>query len=369
MSDRFPRLRKFAVGYFFPREDCDFVEIVKPYLPAVAEVYFPVPGVATARENRSDKTEAQQMQKLLEDLKWFRQNGVKLDMLINASCYGKKAVSLEWNTTLRRCLEFLDENGVKPEVVTTLSPFVATMVKRRFPDIDIRASVNMKIGSLTAMEYVADTFDSFYINRDLQRDLPTLRRISQWCADNGKKLCMLANSGCLRYCPVQSFHESLLAHDFQDMIGQSAFLDFNPTLCQTIFYKKKQYEELLRATWVRPEDLHYYDQHVEIFKLSTREAINPKAILEGYTSGKWDGNLLDPGFMDAFTGKMIQNRNFPADWIESGIAGICANNCTHCGKCTDLLNRILVEDPGYRPSSLQSFSMGKVSAGKFSLNF
>ena len=34
--------------------------------------------------------------------------------------------------------------------------------------------------------------------------------------------------------------------------------------------------------------------------------------------------------------KIFDNRAFPKEWSEGKIAGKCASNCTHCGKCTEV---------------------------------
>ena len=39
------------------------------------------------------------------------------------------------------------------------------------------------------------------------------------------------------------------------------------------------------------------------------------------------------------------NKAFPAEWSEGKIAGLCAADCTHCGKCADTLKRVLKRAP------------------------
>lgn len=371
MELKFPFLKKFAVGYFF-QQPGHFMDIIRPYIPALAEVYFPLPGILSARElpEQDDKLRAQ----LFPDLQKARQAGLKLDLLINATCYGEKSYTMEWRKTIEGAIRLLDQNGLKPEVVTTTSPFVAKVIKAIWPEIDIRASVNMKIGSTLAMEYVSDTYDSFYMSRDFQRDIPTMKLFSEWCAKNGKKLCMLVNSGCLRNCPTQIFHETLLSHGFWRAANEASRLKSNATLCWDTFREKHHYEELLRATWIRPEDLKYYAPYVEVFKLSTRsDDLDPDQILRAYTTGHFDGNLLkvlDPNYTIPFGSLMIDNTAFPEDWVPAGIAAKCAINCTHCGKCTTVLNNVLKEDPNHKfsPETELSFQMNDFSIGGYSFN-
>ncbi len=356
------------MGYFFDAPG-KFESLITPYLPALAEIYFPLPGILSARELSGD--EDKMRSQLVADLQFARQNGLKLDLLVNATCYGEKSFTAEWRKTLVGAVAWLDERGVKPEIVTTTSPFAAKVIKAAYPDIEIRASVNLKIGSLLAMEYVSDTYDSFYMSRDLQRDIPTLKLFSDWCAANGKKLCMLVNSGCLRNCPSQVFHETLLAHGFHRSANEVLRMKSEATLCWNQIVEKKQFEEVLRATWVRPEDLSHYAPYVEVFKISTRNHLAPAEILKAYAEGHYEGNLmtiLDPNYAEPLAPMMLDNTAFPADWVTSGTAGKCAINCTHCGKCTEVLEKILKKDPNYKPpqDKIYSFSTGPISAGGYS---
>lgn len=367
----FPFLKKFAVGYFFHNPG-KFIPLIKPYIPALAEVYFPIPGILSAREINGD--EQMLRRQLISDLREIRASGIKLDLLINATCYGEKSYSTAWRHTVEDAIKYLDDNGVKPEVVTTTSPFVARVIKMKYPDIDIRASVNLKIGSTLAMEYVSDIYDSFYMNRDLQRDIPTMKKFSAWCKAHGKKLCMLVNSGCVRNCPSQVFHETLLAHGFWRASNESFRLKTGVTLCWELFHDRKMYEEVLRCTWIRPEDLHHYAPYAEVFKLSTRDAfLNQDLILRAYTTASHKGDLLDiidPNFRQSFNEWMIDNTAFPDDWFSSKIAGKCAIDCTHCGKCTEVLNKVLKKNPDYKPPVEErfSFNTGNFSIGGYSFN-
>lgn len=92
----------------------------------------------------------------------------------------------------------LDGGGLN--AVTTASPFVAACVKKNFPQIDVRASVNMGVGSVMGLTCLAPYFDSFYAARELNRFPDRIRPLKTWCADRGKRLYLLANSGCLRGC-------------------------------------------------------------------------------------------------------------------------------------------------------------------------
>ena len=352
--------RKFAFGYFFGKQaGKTFRELAEEYEPYLAEVYFPWPGLLSAREIKGDAK--QQRKSLIDDLRFCRSKGIQLDLLMNATCYGDTSFTVAQKDDFFANLTLLKEAGILPEIVTTTSPYIATVAKQFNPQFDRRASVNMRLNSTLAMEYVKDSFDSYYICRDIQRDLPTLKTFAVWARKNNKKLCMLANSCCLRYCPWQMFHETLLSHNFIHIYSEMKHVGMPPTLCTGIV-QEKRYEELLRGSWIRPEDLHRYMPYVSVVKLSTREADRPDLILKAYTSGHYDGDLLlllDPTF-EFFTRPMIfDNKAFPKEWSEGKIAGLCANDCTHCGKCTKVLEMVFKRDP-----SLPDFTKFSVAPRK-----
>ena len=338
--------RKFAFGYFFDkRNGFSFRDLAEQYAPYLREVYFPWPGLLSARELQGDPIKLRKQ--LVDDLKFCRAKGMQLDLLVNATCYGDKSFTIEQREDYYSDLKELSSCGLMPEIVTTTSPYIAKISKNFDASLDRRASVNMRLNSTIAMEYVLDEFDSFYICRDVQRDLSTVKLFAEWGKKNGKKICMLANSACLRYCPWQTFHETLLAHDYKHAVPEMKKLNIPPTLCGG-FVLEKKYEEILRGSWIRPEDLHQYEPYVSVIKLSTREADRPDLILKAYTSGSCDGDLLmilDPGFSFLVAPQIFDNKAFPKEWSEGKIAGQCANNCTHCGKCAEVLKLILKRDP------------------------
>ena len=338
--------RKFAFGYFFEkRNGFTFRDLAEQYAPFLKEVYFPWPGMLSAREIEGDQNQLRK--RLVDDLKFCRSKGMDLDLLVNATCYGDISFTPAQREQYYGHLKELGSYGLMPEIVTTTSPYIAKITQKFDKAIDRRASVNMRLNSTLAMEYLMDEYDSYYICRDIQRDLPTLKTFAEWSIPAGKKICMLANSCCFRYCPWQTFHETLLSHNFKHVIPEVRKLNMQPTLCAGLVMDK-QYEEILRGSWIRPEDLHLYEPYVSVIKLSTREIDRPDLVLKAYTSGSFDGNmlhLLDPDFSFMLKPMIFDNKAFPKEWSEGKIAGLCANNCTHCGKCTQVLNTIMKRDP------------------------
>lgn len=342
---------KFAAGYQNNIYGEPFTDIIADYAAAsdggnngnyVGEVYFPWVACISGRPplipEGMDREEAEE--ELLSDLKKLRNMGVSLDLLFNANCYGDKAVSKSFEKEIIDVIERLRKEEAGPETVTTTSPFAARTIRKYFPDIEVRASVNMRIGTIQAMQYVSDLFDSFYIQRDFQRNLEYVEKVSEWCHENGKKLCMLANSGCLRFCPGQTFHDNLIAHctgAFEDRVP-----DYNPHVCRNLYEGGKNAVEILKSTWIRPEDIYHYEGLIDVVKLATRQHSYPRSVVSAYINAGWDGNLLElmePGHSPAFYPNEIDNKAFPEDFFEK--TGRCLNGCTGCGYCEQVLSKVL----------------------------
>lgn len=326
---------KFAAGYQCVAVGELFSDLIKDYLPSVGEVYFSYPGIASGRPE-SDCLPDKIAQTEYE-LSVIRKMGVSLDLLINGNCYGRYAVSEKFERQILTTIDHLGKNDLMPEIVTTTTPFAAAAVKKFFPEIEVRASVNMRIDSTTAMGYLFDKFDSFYIRRDLQRDLETVEFFSKFCKENGKKLCMLANSGCLRNCPYQTFHDNLVSHD-EEIREIRNVRDFCPHLCWERYQDQENVSDFLRSSWIRPEDVPRYAPWVDVIKLATRNTSSIRMILGAYTSNHFDGNLFDltePCFSSLFAPSILDNRLL--DGVP--LPGLCATNCTRCGRCEEIISR------------------------------
>ena len=331
----------FAVGYQHVSGGEPFSAGVLAH-PSVREVYFPWVDEPSGRPKvgYGEGDDAATVCDVLHDeLVALRAGGVRLDLLLNANCYGAEAMSKKLEAHVIDILTILIEWGTKPEIVTTASPFVARTLTKVFPEIEVRASVNMRLMTVQAMAYLAPWFDSYYIGRDVQRNLETVKRASDWCRAHGKGIGILANSGCLRNCPWQTYHDNLVAHS--DAALKLPGADFNPHLCWTMYADRKNLPEILKATWVRPEDLHHYEGLVDFVKLATRQHGSPRMVMNAYVGGSWRGNLLDllePGFSPAFRPSFIDNAAFPSDWFER--TGRCARECSNCGYCEKVFGRV-----------------------------
>ncbi len=328
--------RTLAVGWF---SNEPFQEVCGRCIDRVKEVFFAWPGVLSCRPAPDYTPELRARQ--VDDLKWARRNGIELDTLFNCNCYGDIAISPELADFVERMLREMDSEGLFPETVTTTSPFIATVLRKRFPQVKIRLSVNQRVHGSVGFEPIMSLFDSFYATRERQRELAWLKGMSEWAHGHGKTIGMQVNSGCLRQCPYQQFHDNLHGHNrrAQSKIGEQ--FDFSVFICREN-YERGNYEDFLRSTWLRPEDLPRYEPFVDVVKLATRRHPFPGKIVDAYATYSYRGNLAD--LMDArhVFPKSFDNAAFGEEQMLWDAVRECvsANDCTHCGRCTELLKRV-----------------------------
>ncbi len=284
---------KFSVGYQLYK-DSEFINKIIEYKANIYEVYFSwgdFPNGRNSQIKHADMLPWEALKKQMEDLSCLSAEQIKLNLLFNANCYGKNSQSREFFKTIGDTVDYIKENyGLSS--VTTTSPLIAKFIKTNFDDIEVRASVNMEIGTIDGMEYIAEYFDSYYMKRELNHDFDAIKKLHSWCIQNEKKLFMLANSGCLNNCSVHNFHDNLVAHESEISTMDNAYNFCG--MCKEFLKKEENYKALIEKTnFVRPEDIYKYEPYFEVAKLATRVHRNPAQVLKSYVTASYKGNILD----------------------------------------------------------------------------
>lgn len=339
---------KYSVGYQIT-DVCSYdgktyTEYIVQNKERISEMYFSWGDIANGRCSmlRNDELlpwEAQQRQ--IKDLEYISKSGISLNLLLNANCYGVESQSRSFFNKIGNIIDYIGTNlGLSS--VTTTSPLIAKFIHANFDGIDVRASVNMKIGTTIAMEYVSEYFDSFYMQRDFNRSINKIKELSSWCADNGKCLYILANSGCLNYCSAHTFHDNLVAHEAEISKMDNAYAFQG--ICREFLTRPENRISVIRDTnFIRPEDIHLYDEYFTSAKLATRVSPNPIKILHAYIDESFTGavtDLLEPNHTDIFYPQIIDNKKIPDGFAEHTMS--CDKNCSSCGYCAAVANSAAV---------------------------
>lgn len=332
-------MMRYSVGYQITDvrsyDGKTYMEYIAQNKEHINEMYFSWGDIANGRCSMLQNTELlpwEAQQRQIEDLKYISGCGIPLNLLLNANCYGIESQSRSFFNKIGSTIDYIGTNfGLSS--VTTTSPLIAKFVHSNFDGIDVRASVNMKIGTAVAMDYVSEYFDSFYIQRDFNRCLSRIKELSEHCRKKGKGLYILANSGCLNYCSAHTFHDNLVAHEAEISKMDNAY-DFHG-ICREFLTKPQNRISVIRDTnFIRPEDIHLYDEYFSSAKLATRVSANPIKILRAYIDESFTGavtDLLEPNHTDIFYPQIFENKKIPDDFAVRTMS--CDKNCSACGYC------------------------------------
>ncbi|MFH1377157.1 MAG: hypothetical protein ABIH86_00195 [Planctomycetota bacterium] len=326
-------------------DDGAFARLINEFRDSVAEVFFPwttTPSGRAALTGSRGRINWGAQERLEADLVALRQSGVKLDLVLNANCHGDYALSKRLANETLSIIDRIDTVAGGVDILTTASPVIAEFIKKIAPSIEMRASVNMRIGTVKGMEYIAEFFDSFHIQREQNRDLNRIADLKRWADANGKRLIILLNSGCMRDCSVQTFHDNCVAHE-RGIDEIDRIPGATPSRCRVFLKDKTRWVSILQNTWIRPEDVRYIEPFFSIGKLATRMHDSPRLVLEAYASRRYHGNLVDlcePGYSSILAPYIIDNDRFPDDWFQRTTD--CDKRCGDCDYCRRVLKDVLV---------------------------
>ncbi len=339
---------KLLVGYQLIESDLFVNEIIKQK-SKISEIYFSYGDMPNGRHTalaHQKLTSYEASRRTDQDLTRLAGEGFKFNLLLNGNCYGEKSLARGFLTSV---CEMVDEVGTRFGLssITTTSPVLANIVKANFPELEVRASVNMEIDTIQGMEYLADMFDGFYVARELNRDTEKLKVLRQWCQTNGKKTYILANSGCLSHCSARQFHDNLVAHESQIVLMDNA-VNFNGICSQYLKNAKDKSVYFKRLNFIRPEDLPLYDDLADGIKLATRVNKNPTQVLKAYSEQNYSGNLLEllePDHARHLYPFVIENKGIPKEYGKQ--VAKCGQNClkNNCNFCGEIINKVLKQLP------------------------
>ncbi len=283
---------QYMAGLQFTNDD--FLECIAENKEYIFEVYFSWGDFPNGRNSQVESSrflpwELQQRQ--IEVLRHMSNEGVRLNLLFNGNCYGAESLSRSFYNRMGDTIDYIFTNfGLNSMTVT--SPLIAKFIKSNFEGLEVRASVNMSIGTIQGMDYVAEYFDSYYMQREYNRNFEKITELKNWCDENGKQLYILANSGCLNFCSARTFHDNLVSHEAEISKMDNVF-SFEG-VCKKYLQDEKKYVSLIKDTnFIRPEDMALYEPYFKAAKLATRVHKTPQTVLKSYINQKYSGNILD----------------------------------------------------------------------------
>lgn len=267
--------------------------------------------------------------------------GIPFYYALNAACMANREFSAEGQRWLVEQLGWLADGGV--EGVVLGNPYLVAFARARFPALRIAVSTAAAVDSVDKALFFEDRgADLLYLPEYVNRDLRLLREIRRRVRC---RVALLANVGCLLQCPIRSYHISVVSHS-GDSHELGTYVDYPLLWCTA--EKSRHPAQLLKAPWIRPEDLALYEElGYGEFKLAGRE-MDPawiEQVARAFAARRWDGDLNDLilGFdhLEPFGRFPVRIENRALD----GFAEIfrrkhdCRRGCGECTWCDEWAER------------------------------
>jgi collagenase-like PrtC family protease len=309
----------------------------------ISEVYLSGPQEYCGSGRLTPETSMEQFLAVVERIHGA---GLRANLVLNSTCegaewYSHKAV----DATLAYISEAHERHGV--EAVTMANPLYIKAARKRFPRLEISASVLSNIDCVQrAVIYREAGADTITPDANINRNLELLADIKE---ATGARLKLLANEGCLYKCPFRQFHFNAKSHASKDVAKQTdvSFADFFGVGTDVI---RGDLAQLLRSPWIRPEDLKAYAGITDCFKLvcrSQRRSFVLRAA-RAYLQESWGGDMLDllSGCAKRFSmnaGAYLDNRKLGESKFFETVTR-CDGRCQECGFCGELAEELIAVD-------------------------
>ena len=221
-----------------------------------------------------------------------------------------------------------------PELAAALEavPGINTM-------LDSHAAVEAQLGYIGETRFKQP--GKIILDRSLNRNLDQLAETTRKCRQSFPELRLelLANEGCLPYCPFKLSHDAYIALGNQN--GHDCTYLLNRELgCMRLV--DEQPHRILQSPFIRPEDVDLYLCHVDTIKLCGRTLGSGflQRTIQAYLQRKYDGNLLDLLDTLQWLARDLYVDNGSLSFDFANMLSVCNKECDSCGFCKEMFDSI-----------------------------
>jgi collagenase-like PrtC family protease len=214
--------------------------------------------------------------------------GIRFNYALNAPCLGNQEQTKEGRRQIQEHLELIVQE-LKVDAVIVTQPWLIELIRREFPEIEIVASVIIHVESVQMAKFYEELgITRLNISVMANRNFKLIQSIMKAVSCDVE---LLANETCLFRCPLRLYHYNSMGHTSQQQMEITQYC-----LLNCLRKKLGNPAELIKARWIRPEDIERYEAlGIEFFKLEGREFPTSWLLrcVESYYHRKYEGNLAD----------------------------------------------------------------------------
>ena len=319
-----------------------YAELNVKYSPnKVIETY----GQATSAEITASGRPIEALQPIsLNELEKYvsysKKHDINFNYTINPSCISNFELTDRGIVSIKKFVMDLHSIGI--DTFTIALPAIIEIIQSLNIKTHIVASAICDIDSpQTAIYYKKLNVDRIVLDSDIIRNFKTIKNISTVFGDN---IELIVNSPCIKGCLFKIFHYNAIAHEKDYSVNGDRYYRKR---CNQIKVSDKLH--LLKTNWIRPEDIHYYNEiGVNFFKLAGRTHIekrNPVKAAEHYLSGEYHGDLQK--LIDLFHSEKKYKYYWDNKFLDGYVQAIwdckpeCTGVCDSCSLCSEYAEKSL----------------------------
>lgn len=297
----------------------------------------------------------------------LHEKNLTFNYTINSNCLGNKEFDFSGQRKIVKELEWISSFS---DSVTLAVPYLMDLIRQIAGDkLEIVMSITLRLRTLRKIQMFEEMgAGRIILDRYINWNIPEIKKIRQ---RTNSRLEILVNDSCLYECPFQLYHNNMGSHGSQTK--NSFHLDYCGYNC---FLKRLENPaEILKSRVIRPEDLSYYEDDIDIVKIAGREKTTDWVLntSNAYAYASYKGNL-----MDLFTLVTPDSLMADAKWLVNKFAGkapkfyldnqrvesfmkpFLNNNkecfdCRTCNYCETFIRKNLVYDKQYLNEYLEKY--------------
>ena len=287
------------------------------------------------------KLEIEELQNFVEKIHNLK---IKFHYTINSPWTDLKERKSQYKTLIIDDFKKLIDIGIDSFIIA--NPYLISLVKEKFPYIEIIASINFQTTTAYKFKSLLDYgCNSVVLDRPVNRNIAFLRKLKEY-AD---KYSLLVNSTCLFDCPLQQYHANENGYFSSGNFENIEKKEYCVNYCLPLIEKNP--ENILKSTWIRPEDISKYEKiGVRNFKIQGR-TLEPEILLnliKAYLKRKTPNDdlfYIFPGFArkyselnKKFKNSKIDKLNFIDYFFKEKIN--CSTDCLICNHCEKTFEKL-----------------------------
>lgn len=308
--------------------DQNIFDLYKQYKDDISEIYFPLhPDIfPSARQN--DYPNQKDYIKLINTLcNEMNANNIKPMAVLN----GAKIDYSNYNLTLLyHELKKIETFGLYGVIIA--DPILSYWIHTNFPNLKIRLSILSGIKDLCKIKEIEKLgyIQEICLPQDLNRNEDMLKILT---AETSIKYSTIVNSICRINCPLFYWHQNLYCSNSSSWKDNDTF-EIRETFN---LLTDKFTKNWLKASFILPNELDYYDKYFNAFKLEDRTLPTNRisTILKYYATRTNPTYLLD-----CISGSCIylnpeEQIDYPQEWLL--YRRNCKGECWKCSYCDKIM--------------------------------